>query len=123
MNAFLDKLKQNKTKLQIVEENDGKIIRIHVIHDDEYDMNCLQRIYYDNEIDIGIVFETECMERDMKTHKKTLDYLLNNHEGIKKRLGGRLFRSDNISFKNLILKTEEKLDTLLNKFSETNICV
>jgi hypothetical protein len=59
----------------------------------------------------------------MKTHKKTLDYLLNNHEELKRELGGRLFRSDNISFKNLILETEEKLDTLLNKFSEKNICV
>jgi hypothetical protein len=86
-------------------------------------MNCLQRIYYDDEIDIGIVFKTECIERDMKTHKKTLDYLLNNHEELKRELGGRLFRSDNISFKNLILETEEKLDTLLNKFSEKNICV
>ena len=114
VNEFLNKLKKNNTMLQI-KQIDEKISHVYVTPDNTSDSNCLHMKYYDDEIDFGIVLQCEFIERDMKSHKQTLDMLLKNHKEIKENLGGRLFRSDNLYFKKIILETENKLDALLNK--------
>lgn len=121
VNQFLDKLKQNKTELRL-DENNNKIIRVYVYHftlnDKEYEIagNCLNYINYFDDWILNVINRCKFIEIDKKDHKKTLDYLLNNTEEIKNKLGKKQFRSDNISFRNDIIKTQQELDKLLNDY-------
>lgn len=113
LKTFVSKLKQSNTKFVL----DDLFYTVSVVKDASNESNCLQRLYYDDKIDIGIIFRLQCLEREMSEHSKMLDNVLNNHDEIKSRLGGKQFRSDNIWFKNKLLETEAKIDNLYNKIA------
>jgi len=118
---FLNKLKQNKTELKI-EENNGKIVKVYVNHliptDINYETagNSLNTYNIFDDWVCAIVTRCEFIEKDLLEHTKMLEYLLCNTEEIRKNLGGKMFRRDNIWFKNEILKSQQKLDKLLNDY-------
>jgi hypothetical protein len=120
-NEFLNKLKQNKTELRLDLTND-KIKKAIVYHftpaDIDYnrDSNCFNNIdYYEDSI-VSIFNRCRFIEEDLKTHKNNLDYLVNNTKEIIEEIGIALFRSDNIWFKEEIIKTQTKLNKLLDDY-------
>jgi hypothetical protein len=121
VNQFLDKLKQNKTELKL-EVIDGKIVRVYVYHfapdDKEYEIagNCMNYIDWFDDWVVNIIWKCRFIEKEQQDHKKMLEKLLNNTEELKDKLGGKQFRSDNIWFKNEIIKTQTKLNNLLNDY-------
>jgi hypothetical protein len=118
---FLDKLKQNKTELRLDLTN-SKIKKAIVYHftpeDIDYnrDSNCFNNIDYYDDLIVTIFDRCRFIEEDLKTHKKNLYYLINNTKEIIEEIGIALFRSDNIWFKEEIIKTQGNLDSLLNKY-------
>jgi hypothetical protein len=61
-----------------------------------------------------IITRLEVLEKELNHHKQSLDYLLNFTESIINEIGIKQFCSNNIEFKKLILKIENKLNKLLN---------
>jgi len=119
---FLSKLKQNKTELKIQEERDGKIIKLSIhyltLNDKGYETadNCLNTYDIFDDYLCAIVSRCKFIEKDLIEHTNMLEKLLDNTEKIKQELGGKMFRSDNIWFKNEIVKSQQKLDKLLNDY-------
>jgi hypothetical protein len=80
------------------------------------DSNCFNNIDYYDDLIVTIFDRCRFIEADLKTHKKNLYYLINNTNEIINEIGIELFRSDNIWFKEEIIKTQGNLDSLLNKY-------
>jgi len=113
----------NKPNIELkIEENNGKIIKVCVNHLTLTDINYETADNSLNTYDIfddwvcAIVSRCQFIEKDLIEHTKMLENLLCNTEEIRKNLGGKMFRSDNIWFKNEILKSQQKLDKLLNDY-------
>ena len=121
-NEFLSKLTKDKTELQITEK-DGKItnIKVHQLtpNDPEfiYNLNCLDRYYFDDDLYDNIIYRCNKIKREIEQYKDILDNLLNNIVQIKKDLGLKLFRSDNLWFKTEMLDTQKRLDKLINFYT------
>lgn len=106
---------KNNTILLINEINNKKYVSINAI-ESEYNINFLECDGSENDDERYIKNTLYFIKRDVTDYKKWLDNLLVNYDEIKQKIGIEMVRSDNKSFKKLILNTHQKLNNLKSEY-------
>ena len=112
---FFSKLKKDKTELVITEKNNKKFVSIRTIETD-YTITSLSTHGFEDYDERHIKNAYYFINRDIIQYKEWLDDLIYNYEEIKNRIGVEKLRSDNKSFKEMILDTRNDLLNLKSKY-------
>jgi hypothetical protein len=108
---FFSKFKKDKTELVITEQNNKKFVSIRTLETD-YNITSLSIHGFEDYDESHIKNAYYFINRDIIQYKEWLNDLIDNYEEIKNRIGVETLRSDNKSFKEMILDTHKKLHNL-----------
>jgi hypothetical protein len=110
---FFGEFKKEKSKLVIKEINNKKYVYISAV---EYNQTPLHIHGFEDDDEGHIKNAYYFINRDIIQYKEWLDDLIDNYEEIKNRIGVEKLRSDNKSFKEMILDTRNDLLNLKSKY-------
>lgn len=116
-NEFINKLSKDKTKLIIEKINDKVCVSVGEAESG----NCLSG-WYEYECtwaaDDEYKIKNTCyfIKEDLKQYEGYIRNINENYDEIKKNIGGKGIRTDNIELKKWISKSQDKLDHLLKKY-------
>jgi len=110
---FFGEFKKEKSKLVIKEINNKKYVYISAV---EYNQTPLHIHGFEDDDERHIKNVYYFINRDIIQYKEWLDDLIYNYEEIKNRIGVEKLRSDNKSFKEMILDTRNDLLNLKSKY-------
>lgn len=111
---FFSKFKKENSELIVKEMNNEKYVYIRAV---EYNQTPLHFHGFENNDDEKHIKDA-CywINRAIIQYKEFLDDLIDNYEEIKNRIGIKKLRSDNKSFKEMILDTRKDLCNLISKY-------
>jgi hypothetical protein len=112
---FFSKLKKDKSELVITENNNKKYVSTRTI-ETEYNTTSLTPHGFEDNDERHIKNAYYFINRDIIQYKEWLDDLIDNYEEIKNRIGIEKLRSDNKSFKEMILDTHKDFRNLKNEY-------
>jgi hypothetical protein len=110
---FFGKFKKEKSKLVIKEINNKKYVYINAV---EYNQTPLHIHGFEDDDERHIKNAYYFIDRDIIQYKEWLDDLIDNYEEIKNRIGIEKLRSDNKSFKEMILDTRKDLHNIIREY-------
>jgi hypothetical protein len=112
-NDFLNKLKKDGTMMIIKKINDKIYISVK---DCDLGKNCLNG--WSEEYKEYKTIKNCCyfLEQDINQYEKSIIYINENYNEIKKNIGIKQLRLDSIDLKERMLKTQDTLYNLLNKY-------
>lgn len=113
IDEFFSKFEKEKSELLVKKMNNKKYV---YISDVEYDQTPLYMHGFEDIEEKRIKNAYYFINKDFVDYKKWLDNLIDNYEEIKNKIGIKQLRSDNKSFKEMILKTHERFCNIKNEY-------
>ena len=112
---LFSKLKKDKSELVIKKINNNKNVSIRTI-ETKYSITPLNFHGFEDDDELRIKNAYYFINRDIIKYKEWLDDLIDNYEEIKNRIGIEKLRSDNKSFKEMILDTLKDFRNLKDEY-------
>ena len=110
---FFSKFKKEKSTLVVKKMNNKKYVYISAV---EYSQTPLYIHGFEDDEERHIKNAYYFINRDIIRYKEWLDDLIDNYEEIKNRIGIEKLRSDNKSFKEMILDTHKDFRNIKNEY-------
>lgn len=110
---FFSKFKKEKSTLVVKKMNNKKYVYISAV---EYNQTPLYIYGFEDDEERHIKNAYYFINRDIIQYKEWLDDLIDNYEEIKNRIGIEKLRSDNKSFKEMILDTHKDFRNIKNEY-------
>jgi hypothetical protein len=104
---FFGKLKKEKTELVIKEINNKKYVSVRTI-ETVSNRTCLDCHGFENKDERRIKDAYYFINQDIKIYKEWLDKIINHYDEIKEEIGIKQIRTDNKSFKEMLLYTQDR---------------
>ena len=110
---FFSKFKKEKSTLVVKKMNNKKYVYINAV---EYNQTPLEMHGFEDDEERHIKNAYHFINEDIIQYKGWLDKLIDNYEEIKNRIGIKKLRSDNKSFKEMILDTHKDFRNIKNEY-------
>lgn len=125
-NEFINKLTNDRTKMEINKIDDKVYISVYQYNEDEFKreygerkgINCLtpNNSYFDEIPYIKIVYLCKLLKKDLKEYEEDIRNINENYYELQKNIGAKNIRTNAIILKRWILETHDKLKDMLKQY-------